>query len=449
MGDKLTDDFLNELFKACIRSKTILETCIGLVKYEYLPNEPYKEVWKAIRTHFNTKNESPTFGVLSQYFTGNIKVLNVVNDIKQSELKSNESLFERLEEYIKRGMFVENIEKVTNFYNEGKIEKAFDNYKEGAESVYKFNIHAKSFEPIFGGFWDRMKKRTEEYNIRGFRNFKVSFGIDQLDEDCYGGVDNTDTAIILAPTGIGKSKALKHIGIHNARFGRNVLHVQLEGSKKECEDAYDAGWTGELIKKIAKGEVSEKRTDEINKVIANMAGEVRIEAHEKFDTAKMTDVRKYVIDYEKTYDKLHLLIIDYMDLLDPGDGRNYTGSLEGEKAKRQALAKMMKNLALEQNIAIITATQASDVSESDINNPKFYLTKNNISYDKNLPNAFSYFLTLNQTRDEYKNKIMRIYEGKIRHYPSRKIIKICTNYDKERFYNRKATIEKGFYLPKK
>ena len=49
------------------------------------------------------------------------------------------------------------------------------------------------------------------------------------------------------------------------------------------------------------------------------------------------------------------------------------------------------------------------------------------------------FITLNQTRDERKEEVMRLYTDKLRDYKSGDVIKIANNFAYSRFYDRKRT----------
>ena len=53
---------------------------------------------------------------------------------------------------------------------------------------------------------------------------------------------------------------------------------------------------------------------------------------------------------------------------------------------------------------------------------------------------FDYLVTLNQTRDEKKDEVMRLYGDKFRDYKSGQVIHICNNFSYARFYDRKRTM---------
>ena len=51
------------------------------------------------------------------------------------------------------------------------------------------------------------------------------------------------------------------------------------------------------------------------------------------------------------------------------------------------------------------------------------------------------FITINQTRDEMKEEVMRLYTDKLRDYKNGDPIHIANNFSCARFYDRKRTLE--------
>ena len=302
---------------------------------------------------------------------------------------------------------------------------------------------------MFGDFEDVMKKKSEQKESGEFEKDKIPFGISPLDIQTYGGVDKSDTVLFIARSGVGKSTFLKTIGMRACRMGFNVLHVQLEGTREEAIDKYTQIWTAQKYMDVKYGDLklSEEEKLRLKKILKHMDAlqrDIYVYASESFDTVSMRDVRDLVIKYQKERGALpDLLIIDSLDLLDPGDGLKYGYNTEAVKARKENVAKKMKNLSSEfKTIRIITADQASDIPKEQWNDPDWYMTRHNISGAKNLPNAFSYVFTLNQTEAEQNNNIMRIYIDKLRNYkPESRKIKFATAYEYGKAYDAKRTKE--------
>ena len=60
------NNFLNELFQLCLKKKEVLEICQKHIKYQYLPNASYKEIWKQINREYEFNKNIPSIGVLYQ-----------------------------------------------------------------------------------------------------------------------------------------------------------------------------------------------------------------------------------------------------------------------------------------------------------------------------------------------------------------------------------------------
>ena len=101
----------------------------------------------------------------------------------------------------------------------------------------------------------------------------------------------------------------------------------------------------------------------------------------------------------------------------------------------------MKMLAMEFNAVVHTATQSSNIPEECKNDPEFVITRAQLNEDKGKCRPMDIFITINQTRDERKEEVMRLYTDKIRDYKSGDVIKIANNFAYSRFYDRKRTYE--------
>lgn len=449
MQNKFTQDFLYELFKLCFRKSEIIEICQVHMKYQYLPNEPFKKIHKAITSYYSLNNKIPTFGTISQQFEKDKDVINVLSKIKNAPIVDKEQVLSTFEEYIKQSLFVESYDKIAEIYNSGDKQKAYLLLKESAESINNFSVAEGTsyYEPIFEGFESRNRKRLLTKESGEEIKIKVPIGIDEIDALMNGGLDSTDTVLFLAQSGVGKTKLLRWCGISAARRGFKVLHIQAEGSKSETLRGYDSTWTGVTNELVEYASFDEEFLNVLKKTardISGRGGEIFVHAYEQFTMPSIKEVRNLIIDIEKTQGKIELVVIDYLELFNPGDGKKYT--VEQERERRRALGRAIKNIAIEFNTRVITATQASNIPVQLSEDPNFVMTRNNLSEFKNAAEPFSMFATLNQTRDEKSESVMRIYIDKMRNYVSNKTVKIFQSYKNDRFYDRKKTLNE-FYFP--
>jgi len=439
--DRLSEHFLLEVFKSSLRNREVLETCKEHLKYTYLPNESYKQLWKSITDTFAATRKLPSFGVLAQQNETNKGVIELIGKAREVDLPDREMIIQQLEKYIKQSMFVEMYDALGDLYNEGDKEKAYSVLESASERIHSFSLRGKYYEKIFEGYNDRFDRRILSKEIDQEADLaKLPFGIDEIDRLSKGGMNKGDIALFLAQSGVGKTKLLKWIGVNAARLGFRVLHLQAESTKKECLDLYDATWTGCELHSIEYGNIDTTTHGKIQTAIKNITsqgGEIYVEAFEQFNTASMLDVRTIIENVEKEFGKIDLVLLDYFELFSPGNGVRYRPS--EERQRREAIGDSLKNIAVEFDTRIVSATQASTVSPELLNDPKFVMTRYNVSEFKGVIKPFSFFITLNQTEDEKEENYMRLYIDKMRKYKGGQIIPIYNNYDRERFYDAPKT----------
>ncbi len=71
----ISEDFLLELLKSCLTSKSILEIVIKHLQFHYIISETHKKLFERIIQVYELENTLPTIGSLSQDFTKDENVL--------------------------------------------------------------------------------------------------------------------------------------------------------------------------------------------------------------------------------------------------------------------------------------------------------------------------------------------------------------------------------------
>ena len=379
------------------------------------------------------------FYVYIQVVLEKIEEINEV-ELDEENIGNEEAILDVFERFIKKMKFLEANDRITDLYNQGKKDQAWEMFVKYADEFSKFSIQSAKFETVFGDFATRQAQRqSEDYNKR----FKIPTGIDEIDYRLggeSGGPETGECVLWLGDSGAGKSQVLCHCGITAARQGHRVAHFQLEGTKEQCLNRYDAAWTGTLYQDVKLGNIPAKKMEVTKRIIKKLKrSDVIVSSEETFNAKTLVDVRRELKEMEKEYGKIDVIIIDYLELLEVGDGHNYS---PGEERFRQAkLAKGMKMLAMEFNAVVHTATQSSNIPEECKNDPEFVITRAQLSEDKGKIRPFDIFITINQTRDEMKEEIMRLHTDKLRDYKNGDPIHICNNFAYARFYDRKRTME--------
>lgn len=446
MTKQLTVNFLDELLKSCMRDKVVLDVCIKNLEYHYLPSEPYKMIWREIRTTYINEGVIPSIGSLSERFNDGSdsgdKAREILSIIKTISIVGREEIIGQLNEFVKDSMSLEFWDEFVVLYKKGEKDQARKMMRDWGEKLYKFSVtqNTKFYDRVFHDFPELVDEWFYSSQIDNSRVTSVPFSIDELDA-LTTGLYKTDTACFLSRSGTGKSRFLRHVGVGAARRGLRVLHIQLEGGRDECLAYYTASWTAVTYHDIRHGNIdSDKMPDlrRIAKKIINKGGEIVVHSFEDMGSAGMGDVVRVYNDIVNMYGVVDLVLIDYLELLDPDDGRKY--AVSEERHRRKAIGVSMKNFTMMNQTPLVTCTQASDINPKSLENPDFVLTRHNVSECKGLADPFSIFMSGNQTPDEYEEGIMRIHLDKIRHKKGSKTITIYQDYDHNRFYDRRTTI---------
>lgn len=445
-SDTLTSNFVAELFAAALGKRTVFDIVRQYLKFSYLQIESEKKLWQWVTNRYDKTGKVPTIGQIQQHFSddeGILDKLEEIGDVEIDEQGGYELIVESFEKYIKKMKFLEANDKIADVYNRGEKDNAWDLFVKYAEDFSKFSIQDAKFETVFGDFAERQAKRkSDDWKYR----FKVPTTIDEIDYRLggeNGGPETGECVLWLGDSGAGKSQVLVHVGVSAARQGFRVAHFQLEGTKEQCLNRYDAAWTGTLYQDVKLGNITSKKMEVTKRIIKKLRkSDIIVSSEETFNAKTLTDIRREVKEMEKKYGKIDVIIIDYLELLEVGDGHNYTP--HEERFRQAKLAKGMKMLAMEFNAVVHTATQSSNIPEEQKNDPEFVITRAQLNEDKGKLRPFDIFITINQTRDEAKEEVMRLHTDKLRDYKNGDPIHICNNFAYARFYDRKRTLNMDF-----
>ena len=439
----LATNFVVELIAAALERRTVFEIVKQYLKFSYLQEETEKKLWQWVTKRYDLTGKVPTIGQIQQQFVDDERVLEKLEEIGDVEIDENggyELIIDSFEKFIKKMKFLEVNDKIADTYNRGDKEGAWELFVKSAEDFSKFSIQDAKFETVFGDFAERQAKRkSEDWNFR----FKIPTGIDELDYRLggeSGGPETGECVLWLGMSGAGKSQCLVSLGISAARQGFRVAHFQLEGTKEQCLNRYDAAWTGTLYQDVKLGNITAKKMEVTKRIVKKLRkSDIIVSSEETFNAKTLVDIRRELKEMEKMYGKIDVIIIDYLELAEVGDGHRYTPS--EERFRQSKLAKGMKMLAMEFNAVVHTATQTNDVPPEQRDDPEFVITRSNLNEDKGKIRPFDIFVTINQTRDEAKEEIMRLHTDKLRDYKNGEPIHIANNFSYARFYDRKRTIE--------
>jgi replicative DNA helicase len=441
----IQENYLNELFYLILTEKDNYEAVNEHISTDFLPNTQYKTILGKVRTIYKATNKIPSTALLRQHFSLKEAETDLLDKILDSQPTNSDAVLDYFSEFIKRNMFVNAYEDIYELYSNGKVEESYVKMAQSAKNIENFSLKNFTFAKIYKDYDKRrINRELEKLNENSLYD-KLPTGITPLDEKLGGGVEAGDLVIFLARSGGGKSYFLKHVGIHTSRMGFHCLHEEIEGTRRQAEDKYDSAWTGSLYRDVKENRIDDGKREKIKKYIKNIKGEIFLNCYERFSYPRVSEVRTHIKDLKKIYgDKLRTVLVDYLELLDPTEGVWDKSNPNQERKRQLMVARELKSLAVEQKVTIFAPTQASDVLESQFNNPDFVLRRSHLAENKNKLEPADILLTGNQTDDEKDDKIYRIWIEKMREGDANQLIYIKQNLALSRFYDSAKTM-KEFY----
>lgn len=440
---KLTELFINELFKAMFTNKTVLKVCVNHFKYNFVPKElkNYKLIYKSAMDSYNASGIFPSIGVISQRYENIPDVQEALSAINNTKLPETEIILNQIESYIKDSEFTLLFDNIYEMYSSGEKDSAIEKMSEESQRISNISVRNDSgqFFKIFEDFRNGIEEEEEDSESQTGKD-KMPFFIDPIDILLDGGMDSGESALWILRSGEGKSTALRHTCFNAAIMGYDVLHFQLEGGIKPVRRKYNQMWTKVPYKDLKRGDISSANNKKIDKILKDMEQKGRdlsIYAFPKFGEATVEELRERILEYEKINGKFpDLIAVDSLNLCATGINRKIDQDPSFKKEKMKKVAELLTDIATEFNTRVITVTQSRDVPKDKYDDVDFVLDRNYTEGDRTLIQPFAYVFTFNRTNHETMENRGRVYIDKLRHYsPKERTYPIPTSYDNGGFFD--------------
>ena len=192
--------------------------------------------------------------------------------------------------------------------------------------------------------------RFEEVNRR-----TVKTNWDVIDELIDGGLGPGELGVIVAPSGVGKTWVLCHIGAEAVRQGKNVLHYTLELTQNYVGQRYDTIFTG-----IPSAELRDNK-EQIKDKVDKLKGGLMIKYYPPKGITANT-IAAHIDMVRSTKFQPDLIIIDYADLLVSVNSKN-----NSDYQEQGGIYIDLRAMGGEYQIPIWTASQTNrSAIESDV-----------------------------------------------------------------------------------
>jgi len=182
-------------------------------------------------------------------------------------------------------------------------------------------------------------------------------GIPQIDKKdiLNGGLGRGEIGVITAPTGVGKSHFLVHVGSAALKVGKNVVHYTFELTETAVGIRYDSN-----LCNIPSNEVRDRKKEVLSKYDDMDLGRLIIKEYPT-GSATVNTIRAHLEKLSLKSFVPSLIIIDYADIM--RSSRKY----DSLRHELKLIYEELRNLAMEMKIPVWTASQANrDASNSSV-----------------------------------------------------------------------------------
>jgi|TARA_R110000824_G_scaffold65685_7_gene170961 KaiC/GvpD/RAD55 family RecA-like ATPase len=170
-----------------------------------------------------------------------------------------------------------------------------------------------------------------------------------------GGLGRGEIGVVTANTGVGKSHYLVAMGANALRAGKNVLHYTFELSETAVGRRYDSNLTN-----IDVNELMSSKKEVLDFYDKNDMGRLIIKEYPT-GSASIITIRNHIEKLSLKGFRPNLLVIDYADIM------RSTKAYDSLRHELKLVYEELRNLAMEMNIPVWTASQANrDSANSDI-----------------------------------------------------------------------------------
>jgi len=224
----------------------------------------------------------------------------------------------------------------------------------------------------------------------------ITTGWEKVDQITGGGGGRKELGVVIAPTGVGKSMVLVHLGATALKAGMTVVHYTLELGDTVIAGRYDSCITG-----IRLNEVKDRKVD-IKKTLDGLDGSLIIKEYPT-KTATTNTIRAHLEKLKQQGIIPDMIIVDYADLL---------RTLSARKEKREELETIYEDLRAIMQENNCVGWTASQTNRTGLNQE--IITMQAISEAFNKCFIADFIFSVSRTSEDKQTNGGRIYIAKNR-----------------------------------
>lgn len=251
------------------------------------------------------------------------------------------------------------------------VQEARDGLSKGGASmalnelINDLNVVARTSGTVRDVDVTQYQEAIEDFKARRDRldrtgSLGIMSGIKPFDVSYPTGMAGGHFIVVIGWSGYGKTAFSTYLACQAWRQGYTPMIVSLEMSAEEMRDRiYTTLGDGEFNhRNITRGEIDIDTFETWGEANLDKPNEFIVVSGEGFDNVTLNTVQAKIDQY-----KPDLVILDYLQLFEDGDGGN------NETTKIRNISKGSKRLAIRNNIPVIGITQATQDNKSDLDEP--------------------------------------------------------------------------------
>lgn len=315
----------------------------SIIKPQYFENKIHKQIVEFFEDYSERYGTLPKSEEIKALYGKEIKPIENITE------KNKSFYFEQIESFCRHiGLEHAVLESVPLLENK--------NYGE-IERIVKNAVQIGLVKDLGIDYFDNPEKRIKEMLDR---SNMITTGWKELDHHLYGGIERGTLNIVAGQSGSGKSLILQNLAVNWVNLGFNVVYLSLELSEKLCALRIDAMVSGYGTKEVTKN--LQDVALRVGATQKKTKGSLRIKQLPNGCTAN--DIRAYIKEYEQHSNRrVDAILVDYLDLCMPvRKGISPTDMF----VKDKYVSEELRNLAIELNVLMFTASQLNRSSHDEV-----------------------------------------------------------------------------------
>ena len=368
MMEVLNIEFLEFKYLQCFVEK------IFHYKKKYGTQPSHDTLTTMVKTGFDDQNEVLQKQIRDYY----ARVLSDVNILESAEYVKDTAL-----DFCRKQKLREAMVKSTTLLQKCSFDEI---------SVLINNALKAGADADFG--YDYIKDFEKRFVANGRET--ITTGWEKIDEITGGGGGRSELGVVIAPTGVGKSMVLVHLGATALKAGMTVVHYTLELAETVIASRYDSCITGIQLNEL------QDRKEDIKDEIDSVDGRLIIKEYPT-KTATTNTIRAHIEKLKQQGITPDMIIVDYADLL---------RTLSTRREKREELESIYEELrAIMQEHKCVGWT-ASQTNRTGLNQE--IITMQSISEAFNKCFIADFIFSVSRTGEDKQKNGGRIYIAKNR-----------------------------------